>query len=38
MKEFSYMKTQKNYDILKLIAEENEIVSQRLKQKIDELF
>ena len=38
MKEFSYMKTQKNYDILKLIAEENEIVSQRLKQKIDELW
>ena len=35
--EFAYMETQKNYDMLKLIAEENEIVSQRLKQKIDEL-
>ena len=37
MKEFSYVRNQKNYDLLKRIAEENEIVSQRLKQKIDEL-
>jgi len=37
MKEFCYIKNQKNFDLLKRIAEENEIVSQRLKQKIDEL-
>ena len=37
MKEFCEIKNQKNFDILKRISEENEIVSQRLKQKIDEL-
>ena len=37
MKEFCYIRNQKNFDLLKRIAEENEIVSQRLKQKIDEL-
>ena len=37
MEEFSDVRNQKNYDLLKRIAEENEIVSQRLKQKIDEL-
>ena len=35
--EFCNIRTQKNFDLLKRIAEENEIVSQRLKQKIDEL-